>query len=341
MGKSYVGPNQRETPPALGSLRLAFLGEKNAGSVSAPVFVNHSPFTPEFRIAAGRASTLALPEFELVDGAPEALPAHLRDTFTLGTAIFDEEEGGFGNLSVENADGEFVVGAGTSVRLGPGGELAVSAKNVRVDGAITAPSGKVDLTAYNFSPYLYRELLATGQLVIGGAAIDPPPSIQPSSGLVTLGNSSRIDVSGMLVDDRSFAANPTYGPVLTEGGSVYLEGYTVQLPSGSVIDASGGVYAFGRNQFSFGDGGSISILSGRDKNLETSVGGALQLAGTLQAYSGSKGGSLNLQSNFIHLGGTSRPSTGINLSPGFFQSGGFSSYNLIGLGFIGSLGYWF
>ena len=332
VGKSYVGPNQRETPPALGSLRLAFLGEKNAGSVSAPVFVNHSPFAPEFRIAAGRASTLALPEFELVDGAPEALPAHLRDTFTLGTAIFDEEEGGFGNLSVENADGEFVVGAGTSVRLGPGGELAVSAKNVRVDGAITAPSGKVDLTAYNFSPYLYRELLATGQLVIGGAAIDPPPSIQPGSGLVTLGNSSRIDVSGMLVDDRSFSANPTYGPVLTEGGSVYLEGYTVQLPSGSVIDASGGVYAFGRNQFSFGDGGSISILSGRDKNLETSVGGALQLAGTLQAYSGSKGGSLNLQSNFIHLGGTSRPSTGINLSPGFFQSGGFSSYNLIGLG---------
>jgi filamentous hemagglutinin len=332
VGKSYVGPNQRETPPALGSLRLAFLGEKNAGSFTAPVFVNHSPFAPEFRIVAGRASTLALPEFELVDGAPEALPAHLRGTFTLGTAIFDEEEGGFGNLSVENADGDFVVGAGTSVRLRPGGELAVSAKNVRVDGTITAPSGKVAQTAYNFSPYLYRELLATGQLVIGGAAIDPPPPTQPGRGLVALGNSSRIDVSGMLVDDRSFAANPTYGPVLVDGGSVYLEGYTVQLPYGSVIDASGGVYAFGRNKFSYGDGGTISILSGRDKNLETSVGGALQLAGTLQAYSGTKGGALSLQSNFIHLGGSNRPSGGINLSPAFFQSGGFATYNLIGLG---------
>jgi len=32
VGRSYVGPNQRETPPALGSLRLAFLGEKNARS---------------------------------------------------------------------------------------------------------------------------------------------------------------------------------------------------------------------------------------------------------------------------------------------------------------------
>jgi hypothetical protein len=55
VGKSYTSPDQRTAPPALGSLRLAFLGEKNAGSVAAPVFVNHSPFAPEFRLAAGRS----------------------------------------------------------------------------------------------------------------------------------------------------------------------------------------------------------------------------------------------------------------------------------------------
>jgi filamentous hemagglutinin family protein len=332
IGKSYASPDQRTAPPALGSLRLAFLGEKNAGSFTAPAFVQHSPFAPEFRLTAGRASSPVLPEFELVNGEPVALPAALRGTFTLGEAIFDEDEGGFGNLDVENADGDFFVGAETSIRLRPGGELAVSAKNVRVDGTITIAGGDVTLTAYNFSPYLYRELLDTGRLVIGSTAVDPPPPVQPGRGSVALGNSARIDVSGMMVDDRSFADNQTYGPVLIDGGSVHLEGYAVQLPSGSVIDASGGVYAFGGDKFSFGDGGSISILSGRDKNLETSVGGPLQLEGTLQAFSGTKGGSLTLQSNFIHLGGVSRPSTGINLSPRFFQSGGFSSYNLIGLG---------
>lgn len=327
VAKNYVGPNQRETPPALGSLRLAFLGEKNAGSVNAPIFVNQSPFAPEFRLVAGRAATLSLPEFELVDGAPVALPAQLRGTFTLGSDIFDEEEGGFGNLSVENADGEFVVGGGTSVRLRPGGSIEATAKNVRMDGNITAPAGSVALTAYNFSPYLYAELSATGAL-----AEKPAPAVQAGRGSILLGSRSHIDVSGMMVDDRQFSANPSFGATLTDGGAIRLEGYSVQLPAGSVLDASGGVYAFGRNKFSYGDGGSISILAGRDPDLATSVGGPLQLAGSLVAYSGVTGGSLTLQSNFIHLGGANSPASGINLSSAFFQSGGFSSYNLIGLG---------
>jgi filamentous hemagglutinin family protein len=327
VGKNYVGPNQRETPPALGSLRLAFIGEKNAGSVTAPVFVNQSPFAPEFRMVAGRTPKLVLPEFELVNGEPVALPAAWRGTFSLGAAAFDEEEGGFGNLSVENADGEFVVAAGTTVRLRPGGSIEATAKNVRMDGSISAPAGSVALTAYNFSPYLYAELSATGAL-----AAQPAPAVQLGRGLVALGNSSRIDVSGMMVDDRSFAVNPTYGPVHTDGGSVHLEGYAVRLPSGSVLDASGGVYAFGRNKFAYGEGGSISVLSGRDPDLATSVGGGLQLAGTMLAHSGIKGGSLTLQSNFIHVGGAIIPANGIKLSPAFFQKGGFSSYSLVGLG---------
>jgi hypothetical protein len=89
-GRSIIGPRQRETPPALGSLKLSFSGEKNVGSVTAPVFVNASPFAPEFRLVAGRALTLNLPEFELVNGEPLTLPANLRSTFTLGGSIFDK-----------------------------------------------------------------------------------------------------------------------------------------------------------------------------------------------------------------------------------------------------------
>ena len=333
VGKSYASPDQRTAPPALGSLRLAFLGEKNAGSVIAPVFVNHSPFAPEFRLVGGRASSPVLPEFELVNGEPVALPAALRGTFTIGAGILDEEDAGFGSLQVENADGDFVIAADTAVRLRPGGNLAVSAKNVRMDGTITAPGGSVVLTAYNFSPYLYAELSATGAL-----AAQPAPAVQPGRGSVALGNKAGIDVSGMLVDDRPFAADPSYGAVLTDGGSIRLEGYAIRLPAGSVLDAGGGIYAGLDGDFSFGDGGAIEILSGRDPDLATSTGGSLVLDGALRAYSAATGGSLTLQSNFIHIGGQRAPEGGLDLAPGFFQSGGFSSYSLIGLGGRDSLG---
>jgi hypothetical protein len=194
VGKTYIGPNQQETPPALGSLRLAFLGEKNAGSQTAPIFVDHAPFAPEFRLVNGRTPAVSLPRFELVDGEPVALPGSLRETFTLGTAVFEEEDGGFGNLTVENADGDFVVPAGTSLRLRPGGGVEVAAKNVRMDGSITAPGGSVALTAYNFSPYLYAELSATGAL-----ALQPAPAVQAGRGTVALRPGSVIDVAGMMV----------------------------------------------------------------------------------------------------------------------------------------------
>ena len=327
VGKTYIGPNQQETPPALGSLRLAFLGEKNAGSLTAPIFVNHAPFAPEFRLVNGRTPAVSLPRFELVDGEPVALPQSLRETFTLGTAVFEEEDGGFGNLMVENADGDFVVPAGTSLRLRPGGGVEVAAKNVRIGGSITAPGGSVALTAYNFSPYLYAELSATGAL-----ALQPAPAVQAGRGTVALRPGSVIDVAGMMVDDRFAGEGHAFNGVLTDGGSIRLEGYAVQLPAGSVLDASGGVYAYGADDYDFGRGGDIAVLSGRDPDLATSTGGELLLAGTLQAFSGSSGGSLTLQSNFLHLGGNAVPSGGLNLSSGFFQSGGFSSYHLVGLG---------
>lgn len=332
-GKSYVGPDQREAPPALGSLRLAFLGEKDAGTAASPAFVEHSPYPPLFRMTTGRSPPLSLPSFELVSGEPFSLPARLRGTFALGVATFSEEEGGFGNLEVENAEGDFVVPAGTRLGVQPGGKVDITAQNVRVDGLITSRGGRISLTAYNYSPYAYAELSATGAL-----ADKPAPAVQRGSGSIVLGGSARLDVSGTMVDDRSFSLNPNYGPVLSEGGSIRLEGYSLTLPSGSLLDASGGVYAGSEKAFSFGDGGSIEVLSGRDPELATTVGGSLVLNGTLQAYSGARGGKVKVQSNFIRLGEEEGAFAGLNLPVGFFQSGGFSSYDLVGLGGRDSLG---
>ena len=318
-GHTYISPDQQQSPPALGSLRLAFLGERQVGNA----FLDFSPSAPEVRIVAGRPPALSLPQFELLGSEPQRLPDALRGAVVFGSSLFDEDEDGFGNLTVENPDGDFVVAATQPIRIRPGGKLEVAARNVRVDGGITVPGGSVSLTAYNFSP------LDLATLDLESA---PAPAVQPGRGLLALGPAASLDVAGMMVDERSFSRGIAYDGQLIHGGSVRLEAYSVQLSPGSVLDASGGVRADLSDNFAAGNGGSIAVLSGRDPNLATSNGGPLILAGTMQAYSAVKGGSLTLQSNFLHLGGNAVPSGGLNLSPGFFQDGGFSSYHLVGLG---------
>jgi len=325
-GRSVTGPRQQELPPAAGLLSLSFRGEKQIGTVANPQFVDASPFAPEFRLGAGRAAAAA-PLYTLVAGEPVPVAEAWRGTFLLGTALFDEEEGGFGRLVVDNPDGDFVQPAGVPIRLLPGGSIDVAARNVTVAGDITAPGGSVAFTAYNFSPLLYNELSLTGAL-----DLPPTPGVQPGRGDIRVAPGATIDVAGMMVDERPTVAEPAFAGRLLQGGSVRLEGYNVRLGRNSLIDASGGAYAAATGGYDYGDGGSISLLSGKDPVLDTSVGGVLDLSGQVQAYSASRGGSLSLQANFLQIGGTTAPAGGIVLAPDFFRRGGFTSYELTGLG---------
>ncbi len=325
-GRSVTGPRQQELPPAAGLLSLSFRGEKQIGTVANPQFIDASPFAPEFRLGAGRPAAAA-PLYTLVAGEPVPVAEAWRGTFLLGTALFDEEEGGFGRLVVDNPDGDFVQPAGVPIRLLPGGSIDVAARNVTVAGDITAPGGSVAFTAYNFSPLLYNELSLTGAL-----DLPPTPGVQPGRGDIRIAPGATVDVAGMMVDERPTAAEPAFAGRLLQGGSVRLEGYNVRLGRNSLIDASGGAYAAATGGYDYGDGGSISLLSGKDPDLDTSVGGVLDLSGQVQAYSAARGGSLRLQANFIQVGGTPAPAGGIVLSPDFFRRGGFTGYELTGLG---------
>ena len=74
------------------------------------------------------------------------------------------------------------------------------------------------------------------------------------------------------------------------------------------------------------------IGAGQDPNITSLIGGHLILDSSLQAYSGSRGGSLSILAPSIQIGGaTANPDT-LLLSPDFFGSGGFSSFALTGLG---------
>jgi hypothetical protein len=261
----------------------------------------------------------------LVAGEPSPLPESQRDVLNIPASLFDEEQDGFGNLVVDNPDGDFILSG--SLALPAGGSLAVKAKNVRVSGSIVARGGDVSLKAYNYSPLLYNE-----QAVNGVFDFPPTPGVQANRGDIAVAQGSKIDVSGMMVDERLTAPSPAFRGRVLHGGSVLLEGYNVRLATGSLVDASGGAYASPRGSYTYGDAGSIALLSGKDPDLATSVGGELLLGGSLQAYSVKRGGSLRLQSNFIQVGGSSAPAKGILLKPEFFQQGGFADYTLVGLG---------
>jgi filamentous hemagglutinin len=326
-GATLQGARQQDAPPAAGILQLAFEGEKDVGTAVNPIFVTHAPFPVDFQVAAGGANAAAGLSYAQVGLEPAPLPESRRGSFHLDPAVFDPNRGGFSDLIVKNADGDFTVPAGAALTLPPGGRLSVEARNITIAADISAPAGSVSLTAYNFSPYLYNELSQTGAL-----ALPPTPGVQAGRGTVALADGTSISVAGMLVDERTLDAAATRSARLLHAGSVELTGYNVLLGTGSLIDASGGIWAGPGGSFAFGDGGSIALRSGRDPELETSVGGQLEMRGILQAYSARQGGSLSIQANLIRVGGSDVPAGGVLLQPEFFTKGGFTSYELTGLG---------
>lgn len=327
LGRTIKGPRQVENPPEGGTLRLAFRGERQLFTGPTTFFfLEHSPTPPSVRVTEERSRS-SVPTYTLAGGEPAPLPAALRNQFALAASLYEESGGGFSHIEINNPDGDFSLPSGIRLRTPPAGSLSVSAKNVFLAGDLFAPGGSLSFTAYNFSPFLYEELSVTGALV--GV---PAPAVVPGRGIIEVAEGAVVSVAGMLVDDRPSASAAFLDGRVLDGGSVRLEGFSILLGTGSLVDASGGVWAKPSGGFQYGDGGSIAILSGKDPGIETSVGGELRMDGWLQAYSAETGGSLTIQSNLIQIGGSSAPEGALLITPEFFRRGGFSQYSLIGIG---------
>jgi len=314
-GGTISGPRQRFTTPTVSSLSLNFSSERLVGGLPASYFPN-SP-----RISFSNSSSLT-PIGDYGSGS-NTLAADRLANVNLSPTLFGTA--GFGSLSIANPDGDVVVDSGVVVDLGSRGSLDVSAANVTVDGSIIASGGAITFKAYNLSPTYVAELN------LAGATDIPAPAA--NRGVFSLGSGGLIDVSGKVVDDRPLSTQPVSGTVQTAGGSVSISSYSANLSTGSLIHVSGGAYLSGTGQVTYGNAGSLSILAGRDLNLNAVTGGLLKLNGGLRGYSGATGGSLTLQTGTIKVGGPapSNPNT-LWLQPGFFDQGGFSKFSLIGFG---------
>src|SRR5262249_6405610 len=228
----------------------------------------------------------------------------------------------FGGLSLSDGDGNITVPANIALTAPAKGSVVFSAANLDIAGSIIAPGGVLSFTVYDFSPYQF--------LTLAGGSGAPPPD--PLRGQFTLESSASLSTGGLIVDDRPTSPNAQTLPLVTAGGSVTITSYNTDLRPGSSIDVSGGLVISGNGSQRFGNGGSISILSGQDINVKAIDNGHLLLGAALSGFSGAKGGSLTLQAQLIQVGGTATDPNTLLLSPDFFDHGGFTGFSLVGLG---------
>ncbi len=266
-----------------------------------------------------------------------------RDTVVLSPSLLTDS--GFGDLTVDNAAGDISVPAGIALAAAVESSITLNGRNIDVQGSITAPGGSLSLTANNRSPYLIDQFK-------NRSATDPaaPLFADPLAGRFTLGSSGSLSTAGLTVDDRNSLTADDLLPIVTKGGNIDIAAYTARLAAGSVVDVSGGVFVDSSTDVSYGAAGAISIRAGKDPHLaalfpqplnrtvtltDRLLGGRLNLGGELRGYSGAKGGSLTLQAPFIQIGGLRNASTAPGtffLRPEFFDQGGFTSFDLSGIG---------
>ncbi len=296
--------------PASGGLTLNFTGEQalNGGySVNSP-----NPADIVFQPASGpRAAD------------PFAASGHTEVDLSSDLVNAD----GFGKLSIINGDGDFYVPADVSLAAAPGGSISFQAANIQIDGSVSAPGGTLAFAAYDYSPY-------------SNTLLTSAPPADPSRGSFTLGSGASLSAAGIIVDDLSTVSSGGTVPVATNGGTISISAYSANLVEGSLLDVSGGVRVNEAGGISYGSGGSLSILAGRDPAVTSLVGGKLTLGATLKGYSGAVGGSLTVLAPLVQIGDSAGgvapidPADTLLLEPGFFNQGGFSSFTIEGLGAV-------
>lgn len=317
-GSTVNGPRQRTVLAKASALELSFTGQKK----TTPYDV-YSPTPPDVLFESGHLA--AADPFALKsNGDPYPLRIDRRKLVLLSPDLFTEA--GFGSIKVDNPDGNIYIPEGVSLIAPASGSLTLAGANINIDGDVRAPGGGVSLTAYNISPSKAAELRFLGSLVA------PKPNLD--RGNVNIGSGSTVSTAGLIVDDRLSSPNPLGLPLVTNGGSINIKSYNANLAAGSTLDVSGGLAMNAFGKVTYGNGGSISILTGQDPSVPGVIGGTLKLGSTLKGYAGitARGGSLTLQALLIQIGGrASYPGTFL-IQPEFFNQGGFSSFTLNGIG---------
>jgi filamentous hemagglutinin family protein len=317
VGSTIAGGRQQTAPPVASTFNLNF----QAQDPTPNEFLLISPFPPSITFGSGSltpANPFALDQM----GNPLPLSDERRAQVILSPDLVNVD--GFGNLNIDNRDGDINIPEDVRLTTSPGGSVQLKAANLDVEGQIVSPGGTIALNVYDIS-----------RATLNALHNDPHPQTpppDPTRGHFILGPNAELDAAGMITDFRPSAVSPPSPTYAANGGNVSVNSYDATFASGSVIDVSGGVTVNATGQISYGAGGSISLSAGQDLNIASVIGGELILNSTLSGFSGSKGGSLSLLAPSIQIGGTAPAFNALLLSPDFFIQGGFTNFTIAGLG---------
>ncbi len=317
-GRTIDGPRQREEPAGLSSLRLAF----TAQDASFPAFPKFAPTPPSIVFQPGGTLAPAGPFTLDANGDPAPLREDRRNRVLLSPTLLTA--GGFGHLTVENDDGDVTVPSGVDLAAPPRGSITLRGANITVAGSVTAPGGSLSFSSANIPLTVVNTTNATRLR----------PDTRADRGFFRLAPGAIVSTAGLLPDDR--ASSPTLLPLVIGGGDITIEAFDARLERGSLADVSGGAHIGPRGKITYGDGGSLSIVTGRDLNLPDVLGGKLTLDGELRGYSGARGGQLSLGALAFQIGGGAAADGVVRLDPEFFSTGGFGDFSLTGIGIAGA-----
>ena len=313
VGRTVDGPRQRAATN-LSSLRLSF----TAVDVSVLTFPTIAPTPPAITFRANANQAAVGPFTVDLAGDPAPLSAGRLASVVLSPTLLDED--GFGNLTVDNPDGNITVPERVALTTKPGGSVTLIGSNITVEGRVTAPGGSLSFAANN----LPLSAINTANLT----RVRPAPIA--GRGNFVLGRNGILSTAGLLVDDRANGSELT--PQYLAGGDLSIAGFSVRLSRGSVADVSGGAQASTHGRITYGNAGTLSINSGRDLTISEAFGGGLVLGGALKGYSGARGGTLNLSALAFQVGGGTAPAGVNQIDPEFFSTGGFAAFALTGMG---------
>lgn len=367
--RQVLGPSGTSQLPQYSSLSLSLAGQKIQNSQILPV----SAYAPSVTFD-GVQSRGPLPTFALnPDGSSIPLPSDWSSAVSLPSSLL--ADGGFGSLSVASHDGVITVPQGTTLAAPAGGSISLEASSIGVGGFITAPGGKISLTAdlvpFSLIPWEAPATLApvlglmtidsTGEKVLQYGSYDPAGtqvlhadgSVSTeiatrvdqgtfSSGLIKLDSGAVLNVSGSVADEFT-GATGDFPVTLLNGGSISIAAHSAVLPTGTLLDVSGGGLISPTGKVSYGKAGKVSIATGTDPqsfSVQSALplgdihDGSVQLGAALRGYAGvgQSGGSLSVTAESVQVGGSAPEGNVLWLNPTFFSQGGFSAISLKGIG---------
>jgi len=303
----------------LAGRRLYFAGDVDGSVVSGPRQTGRgpdaAPVAGELVFGRQRQTDSSVQAIALQTGAgprPDGLfnapeTAGVDDNLAASTVLPTPLLGqtGIGALRVYATD-LVSLQTGAQVALGNNGQFRAEAGTLVINGSLSAPAGKIELTT------------------LGDAQTRHD---------LSLGSQALLDTAGTWIDDSRLSANEATRPPALNGGSVLLSSASGLIAaSGARIDVSAGARRSSASAVSTGKAGAITLA------LNVGADASLPLQGNFNAwqaslagYDFSNGGGLAISGlPDLTLGGNSAADSRFN--PAWFNGNGFGQITLASIG---------